>query len=239
MTAAAHSLYDYLASLTWLSALDSAVIDRLAAHIRVITLKSGEVISHRGRAQTHLVIVQEGSLEISVHGRDGKRYVLRHLSDGEMFGLIPILDGGGSVHDACARGETTILQIAGDVLLAEIQKEPALAMRLLHLICHRFRQVYDLLAVQQLLPLPVRVAQHILSLSQIEPQLKPQHLASSDEEIVLHLKQSELSDMLGMSRQSLSTELKKLERAGLIRLAHTKLIVTDLPGLAHHVQAFM
>jgi CRP/FNR family transcriptional regulator, cyclic AMP receptor protein len=237
MTTSGASLYEYLASLSWLKDLDSVVIDRLAAHTRVLTLKPGEVVSHRGREQTHLVIVQEGSLEISVYGRDGKRYVLRHISSGELFGLIAILDGRGSVHDACARGATTILQIAGDVLLAEIKKEPTLALRLLHLICHRFRQVYDLLAIQQLLPLPVRVAQLILSLSHIEPQLNAG--ADEDEEIALHLKQSELSDMLGMSRQSLSTELKKLERAGLIRLAHTKLTVTDMHGLASHVQAFM
>lgn len=46
--------------------------------------------------------------------------------------------------------------------------------------------------------------------------------------------QNDLSDMLGVSRQSLSVELKKLERQALIRIAHAKVVVTDPGGLARH-----
>lgn len=227
--------YDAIAQLPWFAGLDSAVLERLAAHGRARVLQDGEAVSRRGEPQTTLSIVRSGSLEICIHGRDGKRHVARYLQPGEVYGLIPVLDGGDAVHDADARGPTELLQLPREVLIAELHKQPALALRLLSLMCERSRQLYEVLAFQQLLSLEARVVHLVMSLAQIEPQALP----SGAGPIEVHMTQSDLSDMLGVSRQSLSTELKKLERQALIRIAHARLVVIDAARLHSHARALI
>jgi len=222
------SAFETIKQVPGLASLADQVIERLALHSSTQALASGEALCRRGQPQTRLSLVQRGSLEISIHGREGKRHVVRYLRAGEVFGLIPLLDGGSAVHDADAHEDSLLVQIPRDVLLAELNTQPALALHLLQLFCGRFRQLYEILAFQQLLPMNARVAHMILSLVSVEPQVP---VAQQPEPIEIHMTQSEMSDMLGVSRQSLSAELKKLERQGLIRPAHARLIVTDLAGL--------
>lgn len=221
---------EVIKGVPWFSALEPVVLERLAAMSRLKLLRPGEILSRRGEPQTLLSIVQSGGLEISIQGRDGKRHVIRHLHEREVFGLIPVLDGNGGVHDASAHGVTEILQIPRDVLVSEVETHPALAMSLMMLMCKRFRQLYELFAVQHLLSLNARVAHLLTSLASIEPQSEPR----PGEEIEVHLTQRDLSDMLGVSRQSLNVELKKLEQRGLIRLAHARIIVADPVGLERY-----
>ena len=215
----------------WFADVDLDVATRLAARSRLVLLQSGESIARRGQPQTTLSIVQSGRLEIFMQGRSGKRHVMRHLLPGEVFGLIPVLDGRPAVHDADAHGTTELLLLPSDAIRTELQLQPALALRLLQLMCSRSRQLYDLFAFSQLLTLDVRVAQLVMSLAGIEPQ----HATAAGQTVEVQMTQSDMSDMLGVSRQSLNTELKKLERAQLIKLAHARLSVVDPLGLERYV----
>lgn len=210
--------------------VDSAALRRLAGRSRLLVLRTGEVAACRGSSQTQLFIIRSGRLEICMHGRDGKRHMVRQLVPGEVFGLIPALDGGPAVHDADAHGTTELLQLPSDALLSELQTEPVLAMRLLQLLCSRSRQLYELLASSQLLSLDARVVRLILLLAGVELQGP----IVAGHAIEIQMTQNDMSDMLGVSRQSLNTELKKLERQSLIKLAHARLLVVDAPSLERY-----
>ena len=45
---------------------------------------------------------------------------------------------------------------------------------------------------------------------------------------MIELTQSSMADMLGMTRQSLNTELKKLEHAGVVRITYSKIELLNL-----------
>lgn len=132
------------------------------------------------------------------------------------------------MHDADAHGTTEPLQLPRDALLAEVQADPALALRLL---CSRSRRLHDLIGSSQLRPLDVRIVQLILTLAGIE--LRGQHPPGRP--IEAHMTQNDMSDMLGISRQSLNIEWKKLECKNPIRLAHARLLVVDTPAPERYV----
>lgn len=233
MTPHPPTAFEAIAHLPWFAGLEAPLLERLAAHCRPCELQSGEAVSRRGEPQTRMSIVQSGRLEICIHGREGKRHVISYLQPGEVYGLIPVIDGGSAVHDADAHGPTQLLQLPREVLIAELQVHPALGLRLLQLMCGRFRQLYELFAFQQLLPLDARVVHLIMVLAHVEPQALPDRRS----EIEIRMTQSDMSDMLGVSRQSLSTELKKLEKQALIRISHSKLAVIDPSGLERYARA--
>ncbi|MDM0114794.1 Crp/Fnr family transcriptional regulator [Variovorax sp. J22R133] len=235
MTSQLLAAIETIQRVSWFADLDPVVVERLAEHCRPCHLRTGEALARRGDPQTQMYFVRSGSLEIGIHGRDGKRHVTRCLMPGEVYGLIPALDGGGAVHDAQAHEPTELLQLSGEVLLSELQTQPSLALRLLHLLCGRSRQLYEMFAFQQLLSLHARVVHLIMILANVESQ---QH-AAAQRDIEILMTQSELSDMLGVSRQSLSVELKKLEHQALIRIAHAKVVVVDPGGLARHASALI
>ncbi len=219
----------------WFSGLESVVLERLAERCLPCHLQPREALTRRGQPQTQMYFVRSGSLELSIHGRDGKRHVTRYLQPGEVYGLIPVIDGKGAIHDADAHGPTELLQLSRDVLLSELRTQPSLALRLLQLLCGRSRQQYELFAFQQLLSIQARLVHLLMIVANIETQ--PGALPQREIEILMT--QSELSDMLGVSRQSLSVELKKLEHQALIRIAHAKVVVTDPSGLARHASALI
>ena len=223
----ARSALDAIKRVPWFAGVAEAALERLAAHSRGRTLAAGDAVSRRGQPQPLLSLIQSGSLELTIHGREGKRHVVRRLLPGDVFGLIPVLDGGSAVHDADAHEPTELLQIHRDVLLGELATQPALSIRLLQLFCSRSRQLYEILAFQQLLPLHARAAHLLMCLVDVEPQARP----GAHRESEIHMTQSEMSDMLGVSRQSLNAELKKLESQRLIRLAHARIVVADPAGL--------
>lgn len=230
MTPPPLSALQTLALAPLFSGVGPEVLGRLAAQSQTRVLRPGEAIARRGETQTQLFIVQCGQLSICVYGHDGKRHVARYLTTGEVFGLIPVLDGGAAVHDADAHGMTRLLQVPREAILSELHADPAFAMRLLHLLCNRSRKLYQAIMFTHLLSLDARVGQLLLSLAQIEMQ--GAHAPEQTAEI--QMTQSDMSDMLGVSRQSLSVELKKLERQGLIKIAHAKLFVMNLLGLEHY-----
>ncbi|MEJ8858293.1 Crp/Fnr family transcriptional regulator [Variovorax robiniae] len=230
MTSQLKAAIETIEQVRWFAGLDPVVIERLAEQCQPCNLRPGEALSRRGAPQTQLSFVRSGSLELSIHGRDGRRHVTRYLVPGEVYGLIPVIDGGGAVHDARAHEATELLQLPREALLSEMQTQPALALRLLQLLCGRSRQLYELFAFQQLLSLQARLAHLLVIVANIEDHL---HTATQRDVEIL-MTQSELSDMLGVSRQSLNAELKKLEQQALIRIAHARIVVTDPHGLARH-----
>lgn len=229
------SLIDCIAQVPCFTGLESVVLERLAAHCRIRLLSSGEVIARRGQSQSHLVIVRSGALELSLHSREGKRHVLTYLKSGELFGLVPALDGREVIHDAMARGTSEVLQIPHDALLAVAQDHSALLMRFLELMCQRFRHLYQNYTFRQLLPLHERVVLLLMELVLLEPQVP----LSRRGPIAIHMTQADMSDMLCVSRQSLSAELKKLEKNSLIQIGYPGLTIIEPLSLERYANGLL
>jgi len=220
-----------LEKVQWFAGLEPVVIEHLARHCKTVRLGTDEVLARRGDPQVHMYFVRSGSLGIGIHGRDGKRHVTRCLESGEVYGLIPAIDGGGAIHDAQAHEPTELIQLSSEGLLSGLEAHPSLALRMLHLLGDRSRQLYEMFAFQQLLTLHARVVHMLMIVANIETQ---RYELATPREVHLYMTQSELSDMLGVSRQSLNVELKKLERQALIRIAHARVVITDPRELARY-----
>jgi CRP/FNR family cyclic AMP-dependent transcriptional regulator len=173
-----------------------------------------------------LLFVLEGSLEISMEGSDGRRSIVGYLGPGQWFGLISIIDGKGSVHNARSHTDTVFLQISRAVFLQAISADNGLAMLCLDVLCDRSRTIYDHMAAETLFSLRARVARRLLL-------MRDQYGRDSEAgiEIDLKLSQDEFSAMLGVTRQSLNRELKALEAAGVISLAYSRIRLRDLDQL--------
>ena len=211
-----------LALVPWLRDLPAPLMDHLAAHTNRVHLQDGEPVSRRGQFLTHLVIITQGRLAMHIIGRTGRRHVLGQLQRGQVFGLIPVVEQSSGIYNAQAQGASEVLLLEGDAFM-----HMPLARALIEVLCARSRRLQDFLAARNLYPLSGQLAVLLLNAA----QLHGVEGTLSDSAIELKVAQSDLADMLGVSRQSLNTEIKKLEALGLLNVAYSKVQIPNVARL--------
>ena len=102
-----------------------------------------------------------------------------------------------------------------------------LAIELLRVICQRSRRLQDLLADRNLLPIGGQLVKVLLNMATLYGQIPSSHSGPID----LQISQASLADTLGISRQSLNSELKNLQALGCIELSYARVRLLDLPQL--------
>lgn len=186
----------------------------------------GKSISSRGEPVKHLGLVIFGSVEIGSTSADGKRFVRWYLEPGQALGLTPVLDGKGAMYDSYAHGETVLLLIPRQTMLAALASDAALSQALLLQFCNTNRLVHDVARSDALFPLAGRVASTILRLAHVYGESRGDGIT-----IALKLSQEQFAAMLAVPRQRVNRELKALERQGLIELAYSQITVRDPKAL--------
>src|SRR5579864_4017833 len=95
----------------------------------------GSVIFSQGDPGDALYGVVTGKVRISASAPDGKEMFLNIMEPGDTFGEIALLDGNPRTATASATALSELLIIARDPFLGLLQREPALSVHLLRLLC--------------------------------------------------------------------------------------------------------
>ena len=215
---------EILHKVAWLRAAGSVQLAALATQAQAIELQNDDVIARRGQVLDSLLVLGVGRLEMSMTSRNGKRHVVNHLAPGDVFGLIPLVDGGPVIHDAQACGAVVIARLPKESLFDSLKQSHNLTMALMRTLCERSRDSYERIADKSLLSIRARIAKQLLLLSQ--------HRRKTSIEI----SQVVLAEMVGISRQSLQIELKHLESDGWLQQAYSSITLVDAAALAGLVQ---
>lgn len=202
--------------------IEAATIETLLAEGRLNSVAAGTPVSWAGQPMSDLLLVVQGALKVSRVGVDGRRHVTSFPGPGQWFGLIPIIDGEGAVHDAWAHGDALLLRVPRAVFLRCLDTDRLLNRTMVLRLCQRSRLIYDTLADDGLLPLRARTAR---ALDRIAIGFPPPLDGSVQMRIAVS--QEEIADMLGVTRQSANQELKQLERDGLITLGRGMVELLD------------
>lgn len=204
-----------LTNVPWLSASSQATRQYLASQSSLEQVADGTTVAWCGRQVTHLLSPIRGSLELSITNAQGKRHVLLRLVPGKVFGLIPVLDDSGAIHDVVARGACEIVRVPQAALRHAMRTDAELSDQVIRLLCAQARRTYHTLASHTLSAMPVRIARTLLN--QVD----------GSGSYAVSLTQADLADMLGTTRQSLNVELKRLERKGLVCLGRGRIEIKD------------
>src|SRR5262245_14176638 len=221
-----HSIRADLARSVHFRDLADADLQRLAALSRLRTLRGGETAARAGRRQTELLIVLEGCLRVSSVTPEGKEFVYALLGPGGFYGLGAVIRGVAATTDVRAVRPTALAVIDGAALLALLDERPRLWRHVAGLLHKRMILALTLMRDITVAPLGQRVARKLLE----------QALTGGDDilgsaPLALHLTQSELGRMLGVSRSQVSGELRRLENEGLVKLGYRDITLINLARL--------
>lgn len=232
MTAANLSPEERLAINTgrWFSQLSATAKHDLLRSVSVHRYEDGAVIVEQGSPHDAWCACASGVLRISSTAVSGKQTTLTYLRPGTWFGGPGLFDGGLSMHDVTSEGDSTVLQIRAQDLEAILMGNSDLCRAVLRLQAQQIRRLY--LERDELNHHPVRsrLVKHLLSLAHSHGI--PGTPDSGFTRIGLELTQGQLARLVRCSRQQVNTQLKNMERSGLIRIERQGLVICDTAALS-------
>ena len=203
--------------------LDSEAFEQLGRYAKHATLKRGATIFSKGDPGNSLIAVISGTVKISISSPDGRSAILNLIGPGEIFGEVAVLDGHARTADAIANTSCEIFVIDRRDFLPFVSSQPALAMKFIELLCARLRWTSDQVEEVILQDLPGRLASALIRLTERHDKTKGER--------TIAVTQQEISEMVGMTRESINKQLRSWAVRNWVRLEHGAIVVLEPDSL--------
>ena len=207
--------------------LEPEALDQLCRYAKHTILKRGATLFAKDDPGNSLYAVISGTVKLSVSSPDGRNAILNLVGPGELFGEMSVLDGQPRSADATANTNCEIFVIDRRDFLPFVRSQPTLAMKFIELLCARLRWTSEQVEQVILQDLPGRLASALLGLFEKRKPDPANHTIS--------ITQQEISEMVGMTRESINKQLRAWAARNWVRLEHGAIVVLDpsaLRGLA-------
>jgi CRP-like cAMP-binding protein len=209
--------------------LEPDAFDQLCRYAKHTTLKRGATIASKGDPGTSLFAVISGTVKISVSSPDGRNAILNLIGPGEIFGEVAVLDNQPRSADVIANTNCELFIIDRRDFIPFLRSQPALAMKFIELLCTRLRWTSDQVEQVILQDLPGRLASALLRLTE-------RHKAAQGGRTIA-ITQQEISEMVGMTRESINKQLRAWAARDWVRLEHGAIVVLRPEPLQTLVEA--
>jgi CRP/FNR family transcriptional regulator, cyclic AMP receptor protein len=213
----------------YFSDLEPEAFDQLCRYAKHTTLKRGATICSKGDPGNSLFAVISGTVKISTSSADGRSAIFNLIGPGEIFGEVALLDGLARTADATANTNCEVFVIDRREFIPFVKSQPALAMKFIELLCMRLRWTSDQVEQVILQNLPGRLASALIRLTE------KHKLAPGGRTITVT--QQEISEMVGMTRESINKQLRAWAARNWVRLEHGAIVVLDAEALQELAEA--
>ncbi|MCJ9708083.1 Crp/Fnr family transcriptional regulator [Bordetella hinzii] len=205
-----------------LGLLSPALETALGALGQRVRLQKKSTLFCQGSQPDALYRLQSGILRLSVTASNGREAVLSVMQAERWFGEASLLGQEPRAHDARAVTDCELLAVPAPAVHELLDERPDFLRELTRLICRRYRLSLQRIDATILLSVPVRVAMRLLAVNDV------QHPRGTGPEApTLRLSQEELSQMLGVSRQSVNKVLKDWEARHIVRVSYGRITLLD------------
>ncbi|XGV98136.1 MAG: Crp/Fnr family transcriptional regulator [Leptolyngbya sp. BL-A-14] len=134
-----------MASISVFTRLQPEQLASLQPHTTVRTYQAGEIVSHEGdRLTAHLYALICGSLRVSKTATSGKETILRTLANGDIFAASALFGNGIASATVIAESDAQVLMVDRDALLAVIQVNPEIALKMMAVFNQRLQQLHEM-----------------------------------------------------------------------------------------------
>ncbi len=213
----------YLASTPIFSGLDDEELKQLAPLVIERQLKRNTAIFHENYPAAAFYLVKRGRMKIYKMSRDGREQVLAILGEGQIFGDVPVFDGGPYPAGATTVDDAEIYLIPSNDFRQLLRRHPEIALKVIKVLGQRLRQAMELVRDLSFKQAPHRLAGLLLKLARESGS----ETADGTVEVDLSMSRQEIAEVVGTSRETVTRELKKLERAGIIRIDRRLVTILD------------
>ena len=206
--------------------LPSEDLEALVSTFTRQDFSKGEILVEEGGPGGSVFIIEQGRVRISLTGADQKEVAVAHLTEGDCFGEMSMLDGEPRSARAAAAENTTCLIGTRDDFVRSLDANPRVAMSLLLTMSRRLRAANELIESLSFLDVQGRVARFLLHMADAEGSPVPEGIA-----VPLPYTRQEMANLVSTSRETLTRVLKNFEKLKYLRLSRRKATILNAPRL--------
>lgn len=232
------AIIERLRRLPLFSRLSADELGDLAGRIRMRAYRRAEVIFRKDDPGTHLYLVLEGAVKISLPSEFGQEALVAIMRPGDFFGELALFDRTPRSASAVALDDARAALLAGDDFLAFLERHPSAVRVVLETLARTIRRLSDRVEHLTFLDVPSRVAKYLLDLSQANAKapLAVGRPAPAGAPLELSLTQDELAAFVGASRVSVNRVLGDLERRDIVSVRRRRIAIKDPDRLAKEIR---
>jgi CRP/FNR family cyclic AMP-dependent transcriptional regulator len=181
---------------------DQQALAPVLAAARVVRLDRHDVVFAEGDPAEEAYVVSTGRIALVKRSPDGRESLIALMEPGDLFGEMPLFDGGGRSTEARAIEPTELLALPYPAVKAALVERPQLLLKVVELLARRLRAADEALADSMFLDVPGRTAKRLLE------------LAGDAQEFTLPVTQEELAGLVGASRERVNKAIATFLRLG-------------------------
>jgi CRP-like cAMP-binding protein len=215
-----HSTARSLTAPMMFSALPDALQEglRVSAHLR--RFDAGQIIQQRGERATGFWLISTGSVAVGQYLRDGEFRAVAVLGPGDSWGELAMFADRPRVVDAVARSACSLRFIREEAFESALENDPKAMRSLLGALSVQLQEILDITAGIRSGSARARVAGMLATLA-----------SGAALPVTIKLSQSELAELLGLSRMTVNSALRDYAGTGLIRRNYGSIEVVHREGL--------
>jgi CRP/FNR family transcriptional regulator, cyclic AMP receptor protein len=212
----------------WFASLTALQQKALLDASRRMVLRDGQLFAAQGQSlrkrRDGFGVLVNGLLKVSSTSQDGREAILSFVRPGQWFGELSVLDGVSRERDFFSVGQSEILVIEPEAMQSLLQ-DPQLGLQITRLLASRTRTLLSLVESFTLRSSLARTARRLVLLAYDDEPETGQHRSTLD------VSQDALASMLGMTRQSVASQLRQLSARGAISQAYGRVNISSMVAL--------
>jgi CRP-like cAMP-binding protein len=187
--------------------ISAASLAWLEENLKKKDFRKGEVIYRTGD-KGKIFLLKRGRVEVYYLDEDGKKYIIDYFKKGNIFGDFQ-LDLPADIYTEAVE-ETTVLTINSDMFFDILMDEPKLLIKLFQYFIRRLSVIYHKSASLAIDNVNKRLIKILIYLGKKNPPLTDGRLVTDK------YTHEQLAQMLGVSRQIVTTLLNDMEKKKVI-----------------------
>lgn len=223
------NLSRYLSMQPLFQAMDAAELERLGAGCTMRRLERGEVIFRVGEPCDAFFVAVTGQIKLFVISPAGQEKVIEIIAAGQSFAEALVFTGRPYILSAQALADSLVLAISKSAVVAEIERDPRFAMRMLAGISMRLHGLVRDVESYALHTGLQRVIGYLL-----RDQLAEDCVSGEVVTVSLPVSKATIASRLSLTPEYFSRVLHELEAAGLVRLDKRDVHIADVQALARY-----
>ena len=230
MTQGTAAITELLQRVPLFSELSAEDLQRVAQVAIPRSYPADTRVFHEGDPGDACYIVRTGSCRVTREHPDGRAITLANLGPGAIFGELAMLDGESRSASVEATQDTELLALPATDVRALIRSHPQMAEKLVIALTRRLREANERISRQSFQTVPSRVAgvlDQLLAEDRVAPTVR--------DGVTIRLRQSDLAQLAGTSRESVSRFLATLERAGVVQVGRGRVTVLEPERLGAYI----
>lgn len=226
-----HSKLWYLKHIKLFAGLSEAEIQEMERITRMQEVKKKQPIYLPGDPANTVYLLKKGRVKLASSAPSGKEVTFEILEAGEIFGELEALEDSPRETLAEALDDALICAIRREDFDRYLREHPNLSVKLTKLIGLRLRKIQTRVEDLVFRDVPARLAHLLLELSKTDGAPD-----GPDIRIRIKLTHQEMANLIGRTRETVSTVLGHLREQGLIKIDGRSITILNPSGLSRLVQ---